>query len=542
VGGEVTWRVPSLAESEAIGLFTDRARSRTPGLEIGTESLRIIAEICRRLDGIPLAIELAAARTATLPLDEIGRRLESGLALLAGGSRTAARRQQTLEAAIDWSYDLLTDQERQLLRRLSVFASRFSLDAVETVCADGTPRDSIVEYLSQLVSKSLVQPQDDRYACLETIRAYAREKLIASGELDALRRAHAAYFRRVAESRRPGALAEWLDRLEEDHADLREALTWSIAADPSSGASLAAVLFDFWLLRGYALEARGYLEQIAAALSEHAPARTPLMLDAGVFAYTAGDLVSAQRFIDEGLAGALAAQDSELLSRGLVFRGNVALATGDIERAQAALDEALALARDTGNVRREAEAFHHLGSLAVVRGDAALAFARFTDSLEKKRALGIADETGITLMLRSFVSILRSDLTSARADIIEALEIGLAVRDRRAAWSLDVLSCLAALDGDAPRALRLAGAASAAFDATAQHPPAVWRRLTRPIMDQARSMLGAHAADTAWAEGHSLDFDRALQYALAGDAEAGANFSTAQNGPMDNPAQTDTRK
>ena len=515
VGGEVTWRVPALARSEAMRLFTERARSRVPQFAPVEGSTGTIADICDRLDGIPLAIELAAARVATLPLEEIRRRLGDDLSLLTGGSRTAARRQQTLEAAIDWSHDLLPELERVLFRRISVFAGGFTLAAVETVCADGIPPGSIVDHLGQLVSKSLVRPLGDRYACLVTIRSYARARLAASGEIDAVRRAHALYFLGVAESRRPGALAIWLDRCEQDHDDLREALTWSIGAEPPLAARLAGALYDFWLLRGHAIEARSSLERIHASLPADSPERPRILLESAVFAYTAGDFAAASRLVDEGSALARTTQDHDLISRALLFQGNVALASGAADVTQVALEESLAIARRMKDRRREAEALHHLGSLAIVRDDPELALTRFTESLELKRAMGIADETATTLTLRAFVRMLRSDPRSARVDILEALRIALALRDRRAAWSLDVLACLTALDGDAVRALRLAGAASAAFDTTGQHPPAVWRGLVGPIIERARVKLGQDAADAAWSEGRLLDFDRSLHYALA---------------------------
>lgn len=522
IGGELTWRVPALDESEAVRLFADRERSRSPRSEPSDEHMRVVGEICRRLDGIPLAIELAAARASTLPLDEIRRRLDSGPAFLAGGSRTAARRQQTLEATIDWSFDLLSDAERTLFRRLAVFAGRFSLDAAETVCArEDLPRDTILELIVHLVSKSLLQTVDDRYAYLSTIRAYANAKLVASGEVDALRRAHTAYFLRIAESRPPGALADWLDRIEEEHDDVREALRWTIDADPQTGARMSAALYEFWLLRGYALEARSFLERLAAVLPA-TTVRLRVLLDTGVFAYTSGAFDVATRLMQEGVTGARTFDDRELLARALVFHGVVALAAGRVDVAQSAFDEGLAIAQETGNERRQAEALHHLGALASVRGDLSLALRRYSESLDMRRRLGIADEAGPTLAFRALVLTLRSDLPGARADIVEALRIGLALRDRRAAWSLDAQACLAALGGDVERALRLAGAAQAAFEATAQHPPALWRRFTEPVMERARTTLGAEAATAAMAAGRALTFEQALQYALETRTDAHA--------------------
>ncbi len=511
--GETTWLVPPLAISDAVRLFTVRARSRSLHFELSERDAPAAADICRRVDGIPLAIELAAARTATLPLGEVQRRLDRGLALLTGGSRTGPRRQRTLEATIDWSYDLLSEGERRLFRRLAVFVGRFSIGAVEAVCAASDPAgDLALEQLSQLVSKSLVQRAGDGYLCLETIRAYARAKLVESGEMDALRAAHARYFLSVAESRRPGALASYLDAVEEDHADMREALRWCIGADPEMGARLSQALFPFWLLRGYALEARAFLEQIVAALPETSAARTRALLETSGFSYTAGDFAGATRMIDEAVAR-VRSLDDEILARALVLQGSLSVASGDA-KAERSLTEALDLSRRTGNALREAEALHHLGTLALVRGDHDHARELYGESLAVRRRDGRLDEAETTFALRAFAEMLTNDLERARQDISEALTLSLALRDHRAAWSLDVLACLAALAGDAEGALRLSGAARSLFESTAQRPPAAWARFAEPPVSRVRASLGEAAALAELERGRAMSFDEALHYAL----------------------------
>jgi len=501
VAGETIWRVGPLDAVDAARLFVDRARARSAELEPHPSEAAVIAEICARLDGIPLAIELAAARAATLPLPELRRRLESGLALLSGGGPNAPERQRTIEATIDWSYRLLDEAERTLLRRLSVFAGPFTIDAAEAVCADALlPRDAVVEHLLQLVSRSLLQRVDDRYACLQTIRAYGRDKLAAAGESELIRAAHASYYLEVARSRRPGHLAEWLDRVEEERVDLQEALRWCLAADHDMGARFADSLFDFALLRGYAREARFLLEELVKSLPPGSPARSRAMLDAGAFAYTGGDFAAAGTLVRDGLDAARATDDRALLARGLTFDGNIAAAAGDLERAQASLDESRAIARALGDERREAEALHHLGTLALVRGDAAGARARYTESLDVRARLGRLDEAGTTFTLRAFTAILAGDLVGARRDVVDALRLALALRDRRAGWSLDVAACLAALTGDPSRSLRLAGAARAVFDSTGHRPPAAWQRFIEPLVAGARLAMGA-AADETFAAG-----------------------------------------
>lgn len=520
IGGEVIWRAPSLVEDEAIALFIDRARSRSPRFELTEQNSDAIHRICAQLEGIPLAIELAAARTAVLAPDEIARRLDTGLALLGGGSRTAAPRQQTLEATIDWSYQLLDERERALLRRLSVFAGHFSLAAAEAVCASNDlPRASILEHLAQLVAKSLVQPFGDGYGCLNTIRAYARAKLSAAGEVATASSAHAHYYVAVASGRRRGALATWLEEMEEDHDDLRVALSWCVEADVDLAARLATALYEFWLVRGYALEARSVLEQLAARLPTASSLRARALIDAGVFAYTAGAFDTAPRLIRDGLAIARAIGDPALVARGLIDEGAVSLGTGALDRASGALEEAVAITKAIGNVPLEAWALHHLGTLAATRNDLAGAQANLGESLRLRRQIGTPDESGNTLAFIAVAAIRGGDLGAARAAIGEALAIAQGLRDKRAAWSLDVLACLTALEGSAERAIRLAGAAHATFESTATRPPEAWRRFTGPIMETARQTLGAEAADRAWDSGSLLTFEQALSYALDADAE-----------------------
>ncbi|MFN2521153.1 MAG: AAA family ATPase [Candidatus Limnocylindria bacterium] len=514
IGGEVTWRVPSLAPEHAAQLFVDRARDRSPRFAPSAQTASVIDEICERLDGIPLAIELAAARTAIMSPGEVLRRLGTGLAL-AGADRTAADRQKTLEAAIAWSYELLSPAERTLLERLAVFAGSFSVVAAERVChGDDLPLDSVLEHLSQLVMKSLVQSVDDRYTLLHTVRAYAHEKLVGANAAAEMERRRAGHVLELASSRRPGALGDWLDAVETDYHDIRAALAWCIEEDPGMGAEIAAVLYDFWLGRGYVIEARAYLRDIVARLPTGSVGMDRALLSAGVFAYTAGDFAQAAALIEEGMAGARASGDRELIGRGLVFQGAVALATGHADAAQSALDEALGIAREIGRGQLEAAALHHLGSLASVRGEPQVARDLLSRSLELRRRLGTEDEASATLMLHSAVGIIVGDLSQARADVVAALRIGLALRDRRAAWSLDVLACLEALDGNADRAVRLGAAAQAVYESTAQSPPAVWQSFVGPLMARARSQLGEAAASAAMQFGRDLTFDQALHYAL----------------------------
>ncbi|TMD65631.1 MAG: hypothetical protein E6I84_08550 [Chloroflexi bacterium] len=241
--------------------------------QLNDGNVEVIGRICERLDFIPLAIELAAARVTLMPVEEILQHLESRFALLTGGSRTAASRLRTLRAAMDWSYELLPESEKVLFRRLSVFAGRFSLGAVEEVCGDSGPgRPNAIGLLAELVDKSLVMADAGRYRLLETVRTYGRERLLDAHESDALQGRLGGYVLHLAESRAPGQLGAWLDQLETIHDDLRNTLKWSIKADPQLGIRLAVALTIFWQLRAHASEPRQFMKE----LLEQAPPDFPL--------------------------------------------------------------------------------------------------------------------------------------------------------------------------------------------------------------------------------------------------------------------------
>jgi len=294
VRGEAVWTVPPLSSpdaegvpsieglmsTEAVRLFVDRGRSRLSGFELTEGNAEAVGRICRRLKGIPLAIELAAPRMAALSVEQIAQRLDESLRLLTGGGRTVEPRHQTLRATLDWSHDLLSEQERVLFGRLSVFAGGWTLEAAEKVCSDeGIERDEVLDLLSRLVEKSLmVAEQGDamRYRMLEPVRQYGHERLLENGEAERVRERHAGYYlafaeREEAEEADPGvkearSLA-WLKRMETEHANLRAALNWSLDEDAEAGGReelglrLAVALYWFWHARGSMIEGRRWLER-----------------------------------------------------------------------------------------------------------------------------------------------------------------------------------------------------------------------------------------------------------------------------------------
>jgi predicted ATPase/class 3 adenylate cyclase len=308
VPGETTWWAPPLPSSDAVELFNARAAAAEPGYRPNGSTT--VADICRSLDGLPLAIELAAARTHLMPVEEILDRLADRFRLLVGGSRTLAERQQTLEAAVDWSYDQLTADEQALLRRLSVFAGRFSVLDAERVCGDGF---ETFDVLARLVAKSLVLADGGRYLCLDTIRAYGLRRLAASGEEAAVRRRHGAHFLEVARGAEPGRLAQWLDRLEDAHDNLRGALAWALTADPELGLLLADAAQLFWQLRGHNTEARRWLRSLLDAVPATSALRGRAEVELANFTYIENEMAEAARLLAEAEVHARAAGDRETL-------------------------------------------------------------------------------------------------------------------------------------------------------------------------------------------------------------------------------------
>ena len=515
VPGELTWRVPPLTRDEALRLFADRARSHDRGFRLSDDNVDVVARICERLDFIPLAIELAAARVTLMPAEEILEHLESRFALLTGGSRTAATRLRTLKAAMDWSYELLPEAEKLLFRRLSVFAGRFSLDAVEEVCTDDNlGRAGVLEPLAELADKSLVMADLGRYRLLETVRTYGRERLAERHELDAMQARLAAHVLGLAESRAPGQLGPWLDRLEAIHDDIRNSLKWSVTADPRRGIRLAVALTVFWQLRAHASEPRAFMKE----LLEHAPPEFPLraagLYLAGYFAYLQLDFPASGQLLESALKEARAIGDRSVVMRALEVTGLVATAGGALVASQAALDEALQLARDLGEQQVEAGILQQLGILASVRSDLPRARSLLEQSIALRRSLGRGDEASMSLTFLAAVALLQGDAETTRRSVAESLNLGLTLSDRRAAFTMDVLACLTAVGGRADLALLLAGAASAMHEGSGNTPPPVWDEFMSPYLQPARTALGPEAARSAWDAGRRMDFDEGLQLAL----------------------------
>jgi predicted ATPase len=396
IGGEVAWRVPPLAlppGSEAVELFCRRAADADPGFAMDESNAAAIADICRRLDGMPLALELAAARVAVLSPTQIAQRLTDALDLLGGGSRTGLTRQQTLRATLAWSHDLLDDSERELYRRLGIFAGGFGVDAVEHICVC----EDALGVLARLVDKSLVQvepgPDGNRYRLLETVRQDARQRLAAAGEVAGLEADHRAWFLALAESADrdadPDVAAEWpVERLEASYDDLRAALGSAVLRDPPAALRLAGALFWFWMARGDFVEGRRWIEDALVAAPEPTYERARVLVCAGAMDLRTRGVPGMVALGEQALEILRGLGNRRGIARGYEWLGVMAMGKMDFPRAEEALDEGLELAGAIGDDVVGVAIRHAQGVLAGCRGENALARELLGETLERLAAIG----------------------------------------------------------------------------------------------------------------------------------------------------------
>jgi non-specific serine/threonine protein kinase len=577
---EQTYSVPSLSlpsngssagkdlgSFEAVRLFADRASLVQPDFALRDENAAVVAEICRRLDGIPLAIELAAARVRMLSLDQIRAKLHDRFRLLAGGSKAALPRHQTLRAAIQWSYDHLTPDEQRLLRALSVFAGGWTLEAAVAACGEDADEFEVLDLLTRLVDKSLVVVErldggEPRYRFLETVRQFGRDLLIESGEVDASRRRHRDWFLALAERAAPNLngpeQAAWLNHLEAENDNLRAALDWCLEGDAETeaGLRLTAAMQWFWAIRGYVGEGR---ERCAAILAKPRPAEPTATLStvlhgAGNLSFRQDDYPTARGYYQQalavreqlgdrrGVAGSLGslgnvaqyqgdyAEALKLFEQSLVINrevgnrvweatnftclGNVSRHLGDFAAARSFLEQAVALNREIGNRNGEASSFDGLGALLLQMGDDAGATSAFEQALAIEREIGSVYDQAVTLSGLGTVAMKQGDPAGARAFHTDALKIlhRLGARLQIAAC-LRGLASLALHQSQPQRSVRLWAAADSLLQSIrAAVPPGEREEQERGIA-AARASLGEAAFASTWAEGSQMTLEKAVEHA-----------------------------
>ncbi|CAN5723206.1 LuxR family transcriptional regulator [soil metagenome] len=447
-----------LAEFEALSLFTERARAADPSFALTLVNAGAVIDICQRLDGIPLAIELAAARVRALTPEQIAERLDDRFRLLSGGSRTSMPRHQTLRAAIEWSFGLLPEAERAVLWRLSAFAGAFTLEAAEAVCiGQDVESYDVADHLTRLVEKSLVNRQGDRYRVLETVRGYAREHAVEAGESEGAHGRHRDWYLELVRTAAPSFFrgpetGDWLNRLEAEHDNLRAALGWSLN-DPAgvrAALELAAGLWRFWEMRGYIVEGRGWIERVlAASPGERSPMRADVLTAAGLLSAAQGDHAAALRYHEQSLAVQEQFGDPMRTQFAVHTLANAAFHAGDLDRAAALYERVLEIARQNGDQRGMPFVQVHLAEVADRKGDWQRARASYQEAIEMMRAQDDPWPLGYALSNYGQSAARNGDRPTAREMYESALGIYRQLGDQRGeARVITLLAELAGGDGD----------------------------------------------------------------------------------------------
>jgi predicted ATPase/class 3 adenylate cyclase len=562
-----------LTQYEAVRLFVERAKAVKLDFEVTNESAPAVAEICIRLDGLPLAIELAAARTKLLPPQALLMRLGNRLKLLKGGARNLPARQQTLRAAIDWSYELLTEEEKTLFGRLSVFSGGHTLEAAEPVCEPEGDLD-VLEVLGSLLEKSLLRQEEvvggeSRFGMLETVHEYAGEKLEESGEAEEVKRRHAEYFLTLAEEanaklRGPDQL-EWLRRLETDHDNMRTALAWALRGEQAElTLGLGGALWWFWFVRGHYSEGRRWLERALAMDGRGSgDSRAMVLAGVGALALEQGDLDRVEEACEEGLEllSYEAKQRSEAKLYLLIPLGHVALEKEDHSRATKLFEESLALSWETGHALGRADSVMSLATTSYEQGDLERATRLFEEGLDLFRQLG--DRLGLAWCLINLGLAVYSGGDSGRAAKLTEEGVGLlrklgvgadtAVGLCNLGWmalsqndpgkaadyyeeslrlasdtgmepvvltTLEGYACLAGVRGEAQRAARLWGAAQTIQEAKGVPRDTDFLAEADARIAAVRSGMGEEAWEEAWFKGRAMTLDEAVSDALEGEEMA----------------------
>jgi predicted ATPase/DNA-binding CsgD family transcriptional regulator len=589
IPGETIWLVPSLdvpdayhlppieglVKYESVQLFIERATSVLPAFRLTQENAQALVQVCHRLDGLPLAIELAAARVKIISLEQIATRLDHSYRLLAGGSRTALPRQQTLQATIEWSYHLLPEKERILFRRLSVFLGSFALEAAEAVCAgNGLEQNEVLDLLTHLVDKSLVavtqRSGEARYRQLETIRQYAQEKLQEFGEAARMRRHHRDWYARLAEQAKAETLearqGSWFDRLEAEHENLRVALGWSLdQQEAETAARIGAGIFRFWLLRGYISEGRLWMERALSGFSEQNAVRAQALNVAVVLTIQQDDYQTARTLAEESLdlcrelaerretgyalntlgwlahnegdyAGAVTYfEESLALFRELGQKHDIALvlsslgltvlSLGEYERAAALCEESLALSRERGDPSSIASVLTNLGMITLARGDVERAKELCEESLARRKTLVDKGGCAHTLTILGRIALIQGDAARATASYQESLTLRQETGEKEGiATALEGLAAVAGMQGQPVRVVRLYGAASSLRKMIGAPLPPIDRSSYEQTIAAVRALLDEPTFTAAWTEGRAMPLVEAIAEAAQLDTLSTSPF------------------
>jgi predicted ATPase/DNA-binding CsgD family transcriptional regulator len=540
LGGETTWRVPpmalpdliapidldALALCDAVRLFSERAQLATPAFHVTAENAPAVARLCHGLDGLPLAIELAAARAGVMSPAQILDRLQDRFGLLTGGSRTGPARHRSLQSALDWSHELLSDGERKLFRRLSVFAGSFSLESIEAICSgDDLEVAAIAGLLGSLVDKSLVSATGAgndriRFRLLDTLRQYGGERLAESGEDKRLHRRHWEFFLSLAEAAFSNLRGHeqnlWHRRLVHEIDNLRLAFSWTHGREPEASLRLAYALTPFWVIHGSVEEGDTWLNAALGDYPFRDRLRAQALAEGGWISYWCGDMSGAGVRWQESLDIYSGLGDPKGIGQALTSLGSGAQWQGDLESAHKRFVDGLAMSRQGGDTREIAISLMFLGQSFLRRGDHDNARINLAESLPLTERLGDLRLKSYPLGWLGVSAIEAGDFDTARSHLEEALRIGKTLDfPLGIGLALINLAQLASAQSLSTRALRLAGAAEALYEPVSSarfslEKPRLERRLER-----SRHELGPERSAVCWAEGRAMSQERAIEYALS---------------------------
>jgi len=522
-----------LGQYEAVELFMQRAHAVKPDFALTDANAAAVATICVHLDGLPLAIELAAARVRLLPPQALVGRLGNRLALLTDGARNLPTRQQTLRATLDWSYDLLGPEEQRLFTRLGVLVGSWPLDGAEAIAGgDDGAAAQILEGLASLIDKSLLRQEETaegegRFSMLETIRDYASERLEASDEADAIKRRHAAYFLALAEEAAPylrgPQQVEWLTRLEREHDNLRLALRWALeSGDAATAVRLGAALWRFWWILGHLGEGQRWLAGVLSR-SQLLPASVQVRALSGAWGMVSHALASdpasyaqATAFFTDSLSLCRDLGDARGIALSLGNLGLLATGQGALEEGIPLLEESLMLLRELGDRERIASALSNLGAAALQAGNSERAEAALQESLQLRRELNDRPAVAASLTALARAAVSRGDRKMATALLAEALTLS---RELGAtpvvADAIDELAQLALASGKGEQSARLFGAAARLRSATGIVLSSAAQLALDRDVGAARATLGDADFAAAWAAGGALSREAVVAQALA---------------------------
>jgi predicted ATPase/Tfp pilus assembly protein PilF len=562
-----------LRQYEAVGLFVERAQAVKPDFKVTNESAPAVAEICVRLDGLPLAIELAAARIKMLPPRAMLQRLSSRLKLLTGGARDLPERQRTLRATIEWSFALLDEGEQLLFARLAVFSGGRTLEAIEAICdAEGDLPVDAFEGVSSLLDKSLLRQEggpngEPRFVMLETVHEFAREKLRESAEEQEIKRFHAQYFLTLAEEAYPELKSanklQWLEKLEAEHDNMRAALSWTLGREEAELAlRLGGALWVFWSVRGYYSEGRRWLEEALAMNGRVSPeVRAMALAGVGSLAEDQGDLDRAKEACDEGLEllaneareaseaklcllallGWMAwqreeyGQATQLFEEGLALSreimdtwwiarslADVATASQSVgysERATDLYEESMDLFREQGDKQFLAYCLNNLAMLVYSKGDLGRATKLTEESVTLLRELGARGNVSMGLCNLGWMALLQNDLGRAADLYRESLSISWdAGLNPLVQMALEGFACMAGARVETERAARLWGAAQALHETKGIPRDIDFLDKADARISAVRSGMGEEAWEEAFRKGREMTLDEAVSYALEEEA------------------------